>query len=83
MLAGVLIAEKGVGTGIDADVGNTGFGVALCTGAGVVAAVEAGDAAVVEAAVGIGSGGGVKMPMRCLASLSFSSLAALAAALSC
>lgn len=49
-------------------------------GAGVAADVEVGDGG---AGVDMVSGGGVKMPIRCLASRSFSSLAAFAAALSC
>ena len=94
MLAGVLTAEYGLGIGNDVDMWivevDTAVGGAL--GAGVAAAVEAGDAAAfalgagVLAAAGGGfgdSGGGVKMPSRCLASRSFSNLAAFAAALSC
>ena len=58
-------------------------------GAGVTGAVEVGDGAVVVVVLATGagaaggSGGGVKMPSLCLFSRSFSSLAALAAALSC
>ena len=55
-------------------------------GAGVAEDVDAGNGAAAtlpDAGRVGGSGGGVKMPKRCLASRSFSNLAALAAALSC
>lgn len=79
--AGVLRPEYGLGMASDpvagppAPIEPTG----TADGAGVAADVETGDGG----AGVFGSGGGVKMPKRCLASRSFSSLAALAAALSC
>lgn len=85
----MLTAEYGLVIGRDAGVGTADPDSGGAPGAGVAAAVKAGDCdAVLDTAapdVGTlgGSGGGVKMPMRCLASRSFSSLAALAAALSC
>lgn len=93
MLAGVLTAEYGLGIGRAADVGvaEVGTGAEGAMGVGVAAWEEAGDGAdfLIGAGAGAGvgglggSGGGVKMPRRCLASRSFSNLAALAAARSC
>lgn len=85
MLAGVLTAEYELGMASDAaDAGAPLAGKA--GGAGVAVDVDAGDGAagaLLDGGAFGGSGGGVKMPRRCLASRSFSSLAALAAALSC
>lgn len=81
MLAGVLTAEYGLGEAKDADVEIGGGAIETPTDAG-----GAGDCVkALSDAFGVlgGSGGGVKMPIRCRASRSFSSLAALAAALSC
>lgn len=91
MLAGVLTAEYGLGKATDAadaDAAGGALPAGNVDGAGVAVDVDAGDAAagaLLDAGAGTvgGSGGGVKMPRRCRASRSFSSLAALAAALSC
>lgn len=86
VLAGVLTAEYGLGMASDPAAAAVGAPPANNMGGAEVAVeVEAGDGAagtLLIAGAG-GSGGGVKMPNRCLASRSFSSLAALAAALSC